>query len=121
MSAKPAGLVATTMTAASAVPSVKTLGLGAPLVPAAPSTPLAAGGEYRGHGRSSGGGDSLLDGAFRSLRLFVKKKAGALSYGDDPTGVRSLLSRWEGGVGGRVGGRGRPDGGSLPALQVGMG
>lgn len=39
------------------------------------------------------GGVDGVDGAYAGLRLYVKKKAGVLSYRDDPTGVRSLLSR----------------------------
>ncbi|KAG1677449.1 hypothetical protein FOA52_001904 [Chlamydomonas sp. UWO 241] len=40
-----------------------------------------------------GGASGSLDGAYDRLALFVKKKAGALSYADDPSGIRSLLSR----------------------------
>ncbi len=36
---------------------------------------------------------NCLDGAYHGLQVFVKKKAGFLSYSDDPTGIRSLLSR----------------------------
>lgn len=39
------------------------------------------------------GGVDGVDGAYAGLQLYVKKKAGVLSYHDDPTGVRSLLSR----------------------------
>ncbi|PSC69420.1 anaphase-promoting complex subunit 1 isoform X2 isoform B [Micractinium conductrix] len=46
----------------------------------------------RGSGRSGGRGPSL-SALYSTRTLFVQRKAGALPYADDPTGVRSLLSR----------------------------
>lgn len=40
---------------------------------------------------SEGGGD--LASMYLSQTLYVQRKGGALSYADDPSGVRSLLSR----------------------------
>ena len=34
-----------------------------------------------------------LASLYTSRNLFVQRKTGTLSYGDDPTGVRSILSR----------------------------
>ncbi len=39
------------------------------------------------------GAASALDTVYRQLVLFVKKRAGSLSYSQDPSGIRSLLSR----------------------------
>lgn len=40
---------------------------------------------------NDGAGDAL-DALYRTHTLFVQRKSGALSYVDDPSGVRSLLS-----------------------------
>jgi hypothetical protein len=42
---------------------------------------------------AGGGAGAALAKLFRQRSLFVKKKAGALGYADDPSGIRSLLSR----------------------------
>jgi anaphase-promoting complex subunit 1 len=53
-----------------------------------------AGGRYWPQRWAAGGGASgALAKLFRQRSLFVKKKAGALAYADDPSGIRSLLSR----------------------------
>ena len=38
------------------------------------------------------GQESTLDALYRTHTLYVQRKSGALSYMDDPSGVRSLLS-----------------------------
>lgn len=40
----------------------------------------------------SGGPGGALAALYRSHALYVQRKSGALSYVDDPSGVRSLLS-----------------------------
>ncbi len=47
----------------------------------------------RWQGAQDGGPGSALGKLFRQRTLFVKKKAGALAYADDPSGIRSLLSK----------------------------
>ncbi|GLI61805.1 hypothetical protein VaNZ11_004310 [Volvox africanus] len=42
---------------------------------------------------ATAGGCSALETVYRQLLLFVKKRAGSLSYSQDPSGIRSLLSR----------------------------
>ncbi|GIM09537.1 hypothetical protein Vretimale_13366 [Volvox reticuliferus] len=42
---------------------------------------------------AAAGGCSALETVYRQLLLFVKKRAGSLSYSQDPSGIRSLLSR----------------------------
>ena len=42
---------------------------------------------------SSSWSSSVLDMLYQRQQLYVKKRAGALSYADDPSGIRSLLSR----------------------------
>ena len=41
----------------------------------------------------NGSGSACLRDLYQSGVVFVQRKAGALSYADDPTGVRSLLSK----------------------------
>lgn len=41
---------------------------------------------------SNVGHESTLDALYRTHTLYVQRKSGALSYMDDPSGVRSLLS-----------------------------
>ena len=48
---------------------------------------------------------AALQALFASRTLFVQRKSRALAYKDDPSGVRSLLSR-----------AALPDGGDLPQL-----
>ncbi|EFJ50112.1 hypothetical protein VOLCADRAFT_58559, partial [Volvox carteri f. nagariensis] len=41
----------------------------------------------------TGAAAALNNTIYRQLLLFVKKRAGSLSYSQDPSGIRSLLSR----------------------------
>ncbi len=43
-------------------------------------------------GGVGGGGGGALAALYRTHALYVQRKSGALSYMDDPSGVRSLLS-----------------------------
>lgn len=57
-----------------------------------------ASGRYWSQGFAAGPGadagiPSTLEQLYSELTMFVKKKAGSLSYADDPSGIRSLLSR----------------------------
>jgi hypothetical protein len=58
----------------------------------------------RSGGSSGGGGEgtSTLAHLYRRREIFVKKKAASLPYADDPSGIRSMLSRafQRGGAGG---------------------
>jgi len=65
-----------------------------------PATLPAAQGDfcYRGHLQGSTAPShqaypSALDRLYRQQLVFVKKRSGSLSYADDPSGIRSLLSR----------------------------
>lgn len=49
------------------------------------------GGAGFGSGAGGGGGRALA-ALYRTHALYVQRKSGALSYADDPSGVRSLLS-----------------------------
>ncbi|GIL62356.1 hypothetical protein Vafri_16529, partial [Volvox africanus] len=68
--------------------------------PPAAGVPAAAGDAFRNVARgalaptaATAGGCSALETVYRQLLLFVKKRAGSLSYSQDPSGIRSLLSR----------------------------
>ena len=45
-----------------------------------------------GGGGGGGEGGGALAALYRTHALYVQRKSGALSYVDDPSGVRSLLS-----------------------------
>lgn len=53
---------------------------------------LVSGSRYWPQRVSNDGRESMLNALYRTHTLYVQRKSGALSYVDDPTGVRSLLS-----------------------------
>lgn len=87
---------------AAPAPAAPTAGCFSVQQPAAASTPAAASpvanlvmGTVGGHSHagSHSGASSSLARLYQQQLVFVKKKAGSLSYSHDPTGIRSLLSR----------------------------